>query len=142
MSPLFIKEFGALMKVTRLKRKLSYEQLSEKMEYPKAKSTLKRYEDGVAKKLDFLTIRDICDVLMLDVNKVIDVFEKTGRLDQEDLELHGTLNNSQIANIQIEVNEELPDSFFINYANLSEEHKKTILQITSMYAAEDSKGEN
>ena len=69
MSPLFIKEFGALMKATRLKRKLSYEQLSEKMECPKAKSTLKRYEDGVAKKLDYLTIRDICDVLMLDVNK-------------------------------------------------------------------------
>ena len=141
MSPLFIKEFGALMKATRLKRKLSYEQLSEKMEYPKAKSTLKRYEDGIAKKLDILTVRDICDVLMLDVNKVLETFQKTGRLDQEDLELHGTLNNKQIAEIYWNTLEELPNSFFLDYAKLSEDHKKTILQITSMYAVEDSKGE-
>ena len=70
MNQSFVKQFGELINRTRKKRGLSYEQLRDKMEFPKAKSTLKRYEDGKSEKLDYFTMRDICDVLMLDIEKI------------------------------------------------------------------------
>lgn len=108
------------------------------MEFPKAKSTLKRYEDGKSEKLDYFTMRDICDVLMLDIEKIYDTFQNAGSLAGVDFELHGGLTNKQIAQLTNEAIFLMPKEFKINYSLLSEEHKQVVHQITAMYAAEDS----
>jgi transcriptional regulator with XRE-family HTH domain len=138
MNQSFVKQFGELMNQTRKKRGLSYEQLRDKMEVPKAKSTLKRYEDDKSEKLDYFTMRDICDVLMLDIEKIYDTFQNTGSLAGVDLELHGGLTNKQIAQYTNEALFMMPQEFKINYSQLSEEHKQVVHQITAMYAADDS----
>lgn len=66
----FYIELGRILKEARLKKKYSYDTLSDKIKYIKTKSTLKRYEAGESRiEIDILEI--LCDTLDLDVDKTL-----------------------------------------------------------------------
>lgn len=66
----FYIELGYILKDARLKKKYSYDTLSDKINNIKTKSTLKRYEAGESR-IEIGILEAICDALDLDVDSTL-----------------------------------------------------------------------
>lgn len=135
----FYKQLGVLIKDTRNEKKMSLDDMRQKMKQPKAKSTLKRYEDG-GSSIPVSTLEDLCDALRLNLDYVY-AYLRNDKNNPYDKYLAGSISNSEYQGLIHKTKSELPATFIQEYAKMNDFHKNMIWQLIQTYAREDTEKE-
>ncbi len=135
------RSLGLCLKQARSDKGWSLEDLRSHMRQPRAKSTLKRYEDGevdVAARV----YEDICDALGIDMYYILENVNLDGSLKNQDvlyIRLPGSMTNNEKRERINYAHQLLSDDFYLDYSVMSESHKQMINELVKMYADQDRK---
>lgn len=132
---------GKCLKKARIDRDWSLEDVRSHMRQPKAKSTLKRYEDGEVD-IGASVFEDLCDALGIDMHYLFENIGLDGELKDPDVlyvRLPGSMTNSEKRKRIGTAREMLSDDFYLNYLSMSDTHQQMIQELVRMYADQDSK---
>lgn len=133
------KALGKCLKKARVDKNWSLEDLRNHMRSPKAKSTLKRYEDGEVD-IAVTVVEDVCDALGIDMYYLFNNIDTDGVLKDPDvlyIWLPGTMTNREKREQISHARSMLSDEFLLDYISLSDSHKQMVLELVGMYAAQD-----
>lgn len=133
------ESLGKCLKKARTDRNWSLEDLRNHMRSPKAKSTLKRYEDGEVD-IAVSILEDLCDALGIDMYYLFNNISLDGELKDPEVlyvRLPGTMTNREKREQISRARSMLSDEFLLDYISLSDSHKQMVMELVSMYAAQD-----
>jgi transcriptional regulator with XRE-family HTH domain len=133
------ERLGNIFRQTRNEHGWSLDELRSHMKNPKAKSTLKRYEDG-GTDMAASVMEDISDALHLNMNYVWFYLDDNEN-NPYDKYLPGSMTNAEYRNLINKTKDELPKSFIQEYAKMNDFHKNMIWQLIQTYAREDTEKE-
>lgn len=137
---LYYQQIGMQLKQARKEKGWSLADLSERLTSTKARSTLKRYEDGGRVKMPVMT--ELCNALGIDPYVVMqkaeeEVFAIMGYTPEELARMNPEFRAKKAQEMRGSEDEE-KDRIYDLFQKMNEEHQKLILEMIEMYSKKDA----